>query len=87
MPGVSRVNQDTAGGKIIEDLAPTVFVNNKPIAVKGCHIQNHGGSPHNHPTMVGSSSTVFANNKLVCRDGDKASCNHSATGSGDVFAG
>ena len=33
MPGVSRVNQDTAGGTIIGVLAPRVFVNGKPIAV------------------------------------------------------
>jgi uncharacterized Zn-binding protein involved in type VI secretion len=87
MPGVSRVNQDTAGGTIIEALAPTVFVNNKPITVQGAHIQGHGDAPHASPVMVDHSGTVFANNIGVCREGDKASCAHPATGSGNVFAG
>lgn len=87
MPGVSRVNEDTAGGKITENLAPTVFVNNKPIAVVGAHVQGHGNAPHNNPTMVGHSGSVYANNKQICREGDKASCGHTATGSGTVIAG
>lgn len=87
MPGVSRVNKDTGGEKITENLAPTVYVNNNPIVVKGAHIQYHGLPPHNNAHMVGSSSTVYANNILVCRKGDKASCGHAATGSDNVFAG
>lgn len=86
MPGVSRVNQDTAGGTITGNLAPTVFVDNKPIAVKGAAVANHGISPHSSPVMSGHSGNVFANNIAICRAGDAASCGHGATGSGDVFA-
>lgn len=87
MPGVSRVQQDSAGGLIIGDLAPTVFVNNKPIVVKGAKIAPHGKKPHDVPVMVGCSSTVFANNIPVCREGDAATCGHKATGSSNVEAG
>ena len=87
MPGISRVGVDQAGGTIVGNLAPTVFINNSPIVVKGAAISGHGRSPHSGPVMVGSSSTVFAHNIAVCRAGDAASCGHTATGSSDVFAG
>lgn len=86
MPGVSRVNIDTAGGLITGILAPTVFVNGFPIAVKGATIQSHGSPPHAAAVMVGSSTTVFANGIGVCRAGDLASCNHVVTGSPNVNA-
>lgn len=88
MPGISRVGVDAAGGTIIGNLAPTVFVNGAPIAVKGAEVASHGPAPHSpKPVMVGCSSTVFANGIPVVRAGDSASCGHAATGSGDVFAG
>jgi hypothetical protein len=37
--------------------------------------------------MSGSSSTVYANGILICREGDPATCGHPATGSGNVFSG
>ncbi len=86
MPGVSRVGVDTAGGTIIEALAPSVFINNANAVVLGCAVQGHGPAPHGAPVMAESSSTVFAEGIGVCRQGDKASCGHPATGSGDVFA-
>jgi uncharacterized Zn-binding protein involved in type VI secretion len=86
MPGVSRVGVDVAGGKIVGDLAPTVFVNNAPISVKGAAIEGHGRSPHSSPVMDKSSATVYANNILISREGDAATCGHVATGSGDVFS-
>jgi len=87
MPGVSRVGVDTAGGTIIGNLAPTVFVDGAPIAVKGAAVAGHGGALHAAPVMVGASGTVFACGIPVCRAGDAASCGDAATGSGDVFAG
>ena len=86
MPGVSRVNQDTAGGTIIGILAPTVFVNGKPIAVKGANVEPHGSGPHGSPKMQDHSGTVFANGIEICRAGDTATCGHPATGSDNVFA-
>lgn len=86
MPGVSRVNQDKAGGTIVGNLAPTVFVDNKPIAVLHAKVAGHGDSPHDNPRMAEASPNVYANNIPVCRQGDSASCGHNASGSGDVFA-
>ena len=76
MPGSSRIHQDIAGGVIVGNLAPTVFVNNTPIAVKGAQVAGHGPAIHGGPVMVGSATTVYANNILVCRQGDAASCGH-----------
>lgn len=88
MPGISRVGVDAAGGTIVGNLAPTVFVNGAPIVVKGANVVPHGLPPHSpQPVMVGCSSTVFANGIPVVRAGDAASCGHAASGSGDVFAG
>jgi len=87
MPGISRVGVDAAGGTITGNLAPTVFVNGSPIAVKGAAVAGHGLPPHASPTMSGSSSTVYANGIQVCRAGDAATCGDAASGSGNVNAG
>lgn len=87
MPGVSRVGVDAAGGTIVGDLAPTVFVDGSPIVVKGAQVAGHGNGPHAGPVMSGASGTVFANGIAVVRSGDNATCGHTASGSGDVFAG
>lgn len=89
MPGISRVGVDTAGGTIVGNLAPTVFVNGAPIVVQGADVESHPPFPPHtgQPVMVGHSSTVFACGIPVVRQGDAASCGHPATGSGSVFAG
>lgn len=89
MPGVSRVGVDAAGGTIVGNLAPTVFVNGAPVVVLGAAVEPHAPfvPPHLAPVMVGSSGTVFASGIAVCRAGDAASCGHAASGAGDVFAG
>ena len=87
MPGISRVGTDTAGGTITGAGETTVFVNGSVISILGDAVASHGLPPHAAPTMVESSSTVFAGGIGVVRLGDAASCGHTATGSGDVFAG
>jgi len=87
MPGVSRINKDKAGGTLIGVLAPTVYVNNQPIAVLNCAIAGHGDGPHASAVMANASSSVFAHRIPVCRAGDAASCEHIASGSDNVFAG
>lgn len=88
MPGIARVTQDNAGGLITGNLAPTVFINGKPIAVKGASIQGHGLGAHSAPVIDGSSKTVFANGIPVARIGDLASCGDAiSTGSSNVNAG
>lgn len=86
MPGISRVNVDTAGGTITGPGSSDVFVNGSKVSLLGDSVAPHGDSPHNNATMVGSSSTVFANGIGVVRQGDAASCGHTATGSSDTFA-
>jgi uncharacterized Zn-binding protein involved in type VI secretion len=86
MPGVSRVNQDSAGGAIVGVLVPTVYVNGTNIVCQGAAVSSHGISPHDAPVMVGHSGTVYAGGIAICRQGDSASCGHAASGSGDVFA-
>lgn len=86
MPGVSRITVDTAGGTIVGNLAPTVYVNDVPIVVKGAEVEPHGRGSHRSPVMDSSSSTVYANNILICRANDVATCGHAATGSGNVIA-
>lgn len=87
MPGVSRVGVDSAGGRIIGPLAPSVLVNGAPVAVLGAPVLPHGKGPHAGPVMVTASATVFAGGIPLCKAGDIASCGHSASGSGDVNAG
>ncbi|MDR1709989.1 MAG: PAAR domain-containing protein [Candidatus Accumulibacter sp.] len=87
MPGVARVGLDAAGGTIVGNLAPTVFVNGCPVAVQGAQVASHGRSPHDAPVMSGHSTSVFAHGIPVCRQGDAATCGHAASGSGNVFAG
>lgn len=87
MPGVSRINQDAAGGLIVGNLAPTVIINGTPVAVIGAAVQGHGPAPHAAPVMAEGSGSVFAHGIPVCRLGDAATCGHTASGSGDVFAG
>ena len=87
MPGISRVNIDDASGQILGPGASTVFAQGGKVSLKGDNVAGHGLSPHNAPTMVGSSSTVFANGKPVVRKSDNASCGHLASGASTVFAG
>lgn len=87
MPGISRLYQDRAGGSLISGGNSTVFANGTPIAVLGTNVAGHGDSPHSGPIMISGSGTVFTNGIPVCRQGDSASCGHTASGSGNVGAG
>ena len=58
MPGISRVGVDKAGGVVVGNLAPTVFVNGSPIVVKGAAIAGHGRSPHDAPVMEEAAADV-----------------------------
>ena len=86
MPGLARVGTDTAGGVIQGGGQSTVFCNGSLVAVIGDLVAGHGRSPHSNPTMVEGSSSVFAEGIGVCREGDAASCGHTASGSSDTFA-
>lgn len=90
MPGISRVKVDTAGGLINGPGSSDVFVNGSKVSLIGDAVESHSPCPdpviHCNATMVQGSSTVFANGIGVVRQGDAASCGHTATGSNDTFA-
>ena len=84
MPGISRVNQDSAGGIITGS-----GVNGKNVSLINDSVVPHAppDTPHmGSPKIISASSTVFANSKPVVRQGDSASCGHTTTGSSNVFA-
>ena len=85
MPGVVRVDIDSAGGAISEAKVSSVLVNGKPVAVLGCRVNGHGISPHSSPVMAQASNNVLAGGHKICRAGDVATCGHAATGSSNVF--
>ena len=87
MPAITRVGSNQAGGVIVGPGASTVKAEGARVSLKGDNIAAHGKAPHNAPTMVGASGTVFANGKPVVRAGDAASCQHTANGASTVFAG
>lgn len=87
MPGISRVGVDRAGGLVVGNLAPTVFVNGAPIVVKGAAIQGHGQGVHASPVMDEASVDVFAHGIGICRTGDLATCGHAISGSENVLTG
>lgn len=84
MPGISRTNNDVAGGTIVSG-SPTVFANGNPVARVGDAVAGHGRPPHSGPVMASGSGNVFTNNIQTCRAGDTATCGHPSSGSGNVF--
>lgn len=84
---VARVGDVVAGiginGIITSTPSCNVYANNKAMATIGQLIAPHLpcgdpdpliGPPHCAAIMVESSTTVYANNRGVCRKGDMASC-------------
>lgn len=77
---VARVNLDVAGGVPIVTGANTVFVNDQKLAIKTVSKTSRGS------IVVGSSTTVFAENLGVARMGDATNQGRTiATGSSNVF--
>lgn len=88
MPGVARVTQDKTRNIIVGNLAPTVFVNGKPIAVTGASIVPYGSGCESSPKLGPGSDTVKANGLSVCRKDDQDICGKPiVTASSDVNAG
>ena len=81
--GVSRVDEDRAGGLIIEAKAPRITVNGRPIALEGAAVQPHMPF-HLTPHMAEGESHIRANGIPVVREGHKATCGHAATGDDHV---
>ena len=86
MTGIARKGIDSAGGTIIGG-SSDVFVNGAGSVRIGDGVEGHGSGPHAGTSMASGSSTVFVNGIPVCRAGDSATCGHTASGSGDTFAG
>lgn len=84
MHGISRLNQDSAGGTIIGALQDFVAVEGTLWAVLGDPVQAHGLPPHAAPVMAEGSSFIRINGIPVCREGHAATCGHPATGSASM---
>lgn len=93
MPNVARQgDKDAAGGTIIANYSPDVFVNGKNMAHVGSQQSPHPPYPrediHGSSQITSGSATVFVNGKPVAHVGSNTKCGHNiATGSGDVFVG
>jgi len=85
MPGVARVGDSVATGKIT-DGASDVFVDGVPIAVVGSHVSPHG-THTGTITITQGSSTIFADGKAVARMGDPASCGDTISSSSEDVIG
>jgi len=86
MPGICRDADDAAGGALIKSQS-TVFANGKNVIVNGDSVTGHGDSPHDAPTMIAGSDSVFIGGIAVCNAGDLATCGHDASGSDTVSVG
>lgn len=76
---VCRVYADTAGGMINSPSQTFCFCGTNLISVIGDGVSGHGRPPHSSPTMIQGSSFVFINSIGVVRQGDAASCGHTAS--------
>lgn len=86
MPAVAR-NGDPCGGTIVAT-ATTVRVNGLPIALVTDEVTSHGENQHAGATLQLGSSTVRAEGRPVCRQGDPATCGHTiSSASPTVSAG
>ncbi len=89
----------TFRGPLSRDLASSVFVDNKAVALVGSGADNtpshipSGGQfqrePANEGTVAEGSDSVFANSRAVARSGDPVECcnDPSNRNSGNVIAG
>jgi len=91
--GVSRKDNDTAGGDLINpSKQDTVndkdfcFAEGDAICIDAQAVKYHGLGAHSAATMAEESSVVFINGNGVIREDDAATCGHTATGSSVVFA-
>lgn len=84
--GISRVDKDSAGGKIVGVTQRLAYCEGYIISVVPDPIQPHGSGPHVLAVMATGSVLVYAEGYQVCRKDDKASCGDKATGSSFAFA-
>lgn len=81
-----RLSSDIAGGMIIGQQITNVYINGLIPAALGDPVERHGSGRHKRAVMVSASGNVIANNCMVARQGDSASCGHSlVSGSPDTF--
>ena len=80
MAGVSLVNVHAAGGTIVGAVQTFVRVNGSPVALVGAAIAPHGIGPHAAAAMAQGSTLARINGVAICREGDAATCGHTANG-------
>ena len=91
MPGaVRKGDANDAGGKVIADFAPNIFIDGRPAAQVGSLVEPH---PNNKPPHIiarcsTSSNAVIGNNKGLVYIGCKDTCGHTRVeGSATVIIG
>lgn len=82
MPGITVCNLDTAGGTILPGPNAKIFYVGQPVAVVGCPVAPHGS--HSRAVMQTGSAKVFIDGIPMCFAGSRASCDHVATGQGNI---
>ncbi len=85
--GATRLAIDSAGGAVLGPGSQTVFVNGLNVSVLGDAVGGHGDGSHSSPSIITSSSSVYADGQGVVTSIDVTSCGKNPTGSGDVFIG
>lgn len=78
MPGMSLVGLDTAGGIILGGGQDFVSADDALVSVVGDKVAPHPG--HITAQMVQGNSFVTINGIPIVHAGDRASCDHQATG-------
>lgn len=90
MPQVATATDENTlvGGVQIKSGSPNVFVKGKPVARVTDPVIPHLVGIHRNPIMIEGSPNVFVNGLAMCREGDRANCDHPAIVSDviDVFA-
>lgn len=81
MPGITRVNLDSAGGLVTSSPQTFVRVEGELAAVAGAAIAPHGGPPHAVATLPTGSSFLSINGIPVVLAGMTATCGHVPSGS------
>lgn len=81
MPGIARMNSDTAGGTQLNGGQDFCRVDGDLIVLLGDDVAGHGPGEHAAPVMAEGSSFMRINGIAVCRAGHLASCGDASTGS------
>lgn len=82
--GITRANQDSAGGALIVGGQDFVNVEGDLWIVKGDSVGSHGLPPHDSATMAAGVGWLKVGGIEAVIEGKAATCGHLATGSSNM---